>query len=48
MPEEQRGEKHSGYYEAKEKVDLAGKAMLRIYDPEEEEIEDIDDDDLDI
>lgn len=47
IPENQR-HKHSGYYEAKEKVEKAGQAMLRIYDPEEEQIEDIDDDDLDI
>jgi len=33
---------------AKKKCDIAGKNMLRLYDPAEAEIEDADDDDLDI
>jgi HEAT repeat protein len=46
VPEEERSFKE--YPKAKMKVDLAGKAMLRIYDPDEEVLEDIDDDDIDI
>ena len=40
--------KDPAYFMAKKKCDIAGKNMLRLYDPAEAEIEDADDDDLDI
>jgi hypothetical protein len=46
VPEGQRN--FLEYPKALRKVDAAGKAMLRIYDPDEEMLEDIDDDDIDI
>jgi hypothetical protein len=36
------------YFESKDKVKRAGKYMLKLYDPDEEEVEDIDDDEIDI
>ena len=46
IPEENRD--HRKYPEALRKVDRAGRAMLRLYDPDEETLEDIDDDVIDI
>jgi len=45
VPEENRD---TAYYAAKKKCISAGKNMLRIYDPSDAEVEDIDDDDIDI